>query len=133
RVVGVAEVQRRADPAGETALGDRDQEAALGDVVRARQRTRADGLADRVLPGADLVDVDRIEAVGQRSPVQLRQLARGEPGPELTRERDRVALASEAEAPGPPGVGQATDHADDRRRVDRAGGGLVVERDVAAD
>ena len=48
-------------------------------------------------------------------------------------ERDRLARALEAQPPGPARVGQPADHADHRRRVDRAGGALVVEGHVAAD
>ena len=49
-------------------------------------------------------------------------------------ERDDVARpAAKPRRPGARGVGQLADHADDRRRVDRAAAALVVERDVAAD
>ena len=47
-------------------------------------------------------------------------------------QRDRVALAREAQPAGARRVGQLADHADDRRRVDRPLAALVVERDVAA-
>ena len=47
-------------------------------------------------------------------------------------QRHGVAFAREPEPPGAARVRQLTDQPDDRRRVDRALGALVVERDVAA-
>ena len=91
-----AEVERRADPAGQAALGDRDEEAALGDVVGARQRAGADGVADRLLGRAHGGDVDRRQADGQLLAAQLGQLGAGQRRPERAREADRVAGAREA-------------------------------------
>ena len=65
--------------------------------------------------------------------MQLGQLGGLKRWGERADERDRVTRVSEAQAPGAVGIGEAADHADDRGRVDRAGGGLVVERHVAAD
>ena len=48
-------------------------------------------------------------------------------------ERDVIAGALEAQPPGAARVGQPADHADHGRRVDRAGGALVVQGHVAAD
>ena len=48
-------------------------------------------------------------------------------------QRDRVALAANPQPPGARRVGQPADHPDHRRREDRPGRRLVVERHVAAD
>src|SRR6202035_35418 len=48
-------------------------------------------------------------------------------------DRDPVALFAEAEPAGPRHIRELADHADDRRRGDRALGPFVVQRDVAAD
>ncbi len=62
----------------------------------------------------------------------FRQLAAAEVVAGAAEQEDDVALALEPAAEDPGGVLDQADHADDRRRVDAASVGLVVERDVAA-
>ena len=113
----------------------RDEEPALGDVVAARQRARAHGVAD----GLDAPRGPRRRRrsgrpSGSGSPQQLGQLARGERRARTRRRsRPRRPARAKPEPPGAARVGQAADHADHRRRVDRARRALVVERHVAAD
>ena len=69
RLDGVGEHDLGAEAAGEAALGERRREAALGDVVGARERAAAHGVADRLLGRADARDV----AVGQRASAARRR------------------------------------------------------------
>src|SRR5579871_6238581 len=132
----LAEGDRRAEPAGQAALGERDGEPALADVVGATEAPGAHGLADRVLRGQRLTEVERREALAERLAAQLGELAAAERG-DVRRapaeQRDRVAGAQEPETPGACGVGQSPDHPDHGGRIDRTAGALVVEADVAAD
>ena len=132
-VVARAEIEHAADPARQARLRDRHEEAALGDVVGARQVARAHRVADRLLHGAQRRDVDRRQPRRQLLAAQLRELRPGEVRAKRPREADRVAGEREARPPRALRDGQLADHADDRRRVDRAAAALVVERDVAAD
>src|SRR5215207_4601947 len=63
RVVGRAEVEGGADGPGEAALCHRHEEAAFGDVMRARQLARADGLANRLLRRPDTGGIHRGQPV----------------------------------------------------------------------
>src|SRR4051812_2158344 len=55
---GRVDEQRGADAPGQAAFGDRDEEAALGDVVTARERPGADGVAHGLDRTAYRRDVD---------------------------------------------------------------------------
>ena len=67
-----AEVDGRADAAGEAALRQRDAEAALGHVVRRMQHARTDGLAHRGVDRAQLAQVGRGQLALRRDAVELR-------------------------------------------------------------
>ena len=127
-------VDGRAEPAGDAALGQRDRDPALGDVVgaaTARRRAPARGRARARAPLARRSIAGSGPATALAA--QLGQLGAGRRGREPPDQRDRVALVREAEPSGPRRIRQAPDHADHRRREDRAGRRLVVQRDVAAD
>ena len=124
----------RAQPARDAALGERDGEAALGDVVRAwRARRRA---RRRAAPPAPR-DLLARSTAGSPS-AQPARAASPAPSPRATartgrRARSRAPASREAGAAGTRSrVGQLADHAHDRRRVDRPSAALVVERHVAA-
>ncbi len=87
-----SQLHMRPEAATQTALRQRDRQAALGDVVRARQLAGAHRLADRLLRRGHRVDVDRRQAVRQLLAPQLGQLARVE----RRRERPHNAIASPA-------------------------------------
>ena len=125
-----------AEPARDAALGQRDREPALGDVVRRAQRARAHGLADRRRAACA---ARRGRRPGSSpSSASPRSLASSEPMSDGAQPRAAISATAspalrEAEPARARGVRQLADHADDRRRVDRAAAALVVERDVAAD
>src|SRR4051812_15031009 len=60
-VVRGAEVERRAETTRQAALGHGHEEAALGDVVGARELSLPDGVAHRLLGRADVCRVERLE------------------------------------------------------------------------
>src|SRR3954447_13096477 len=91
------EVERRPQPARQAALGDRDEHAALGDVVAARQDPGSHPVAHRLDAGPHRAYVDVGQRVRQRLAAQLGALARRERGVELARDRDGIAVARERE------------------------------------
>ena len=68
---------RRAEAGGDRALGQRDRDAALGDVVGGADRARADGLADRGVQRLDLAELDARERALDGLAAQLGELRRG--------------------------------------------------------
>src|SRR5690606_34020890 len=112
--------------------GERAGEPAAGDVVDRAQPPAARRLADGRERARLLGEVDLGQRVRQAA-AQLLQLRAGERGPEGPDEGDHVAVGAEGAAGDLRRIGELAYDADDRRRVDRAGRALVVERDVAAD
>src|SRR5271166_382226 len=96
-----AEHYLRAQPAAQRALGEGHREAALGDVVGARERARAHRIADRALGRLHGGHVDLRQPVRELLAAQLRELARGQRRRERSRQGDLIALALEAQPPGP--------------------------------
>src|SRR5438046_547279 len=90
---------------------------------RASAEQRAERLVDRL-------DVDVGQLARQLGAAELGQLRAAQLAAERTDEPDRVAGAAEAHAARPGRRRELADHADDRRRVDRALGALVVQRDI---
>ena len=95
----------------------------------------ADGLADRGVQRLELAEVDARERPRRRprrAAWRARRRRATAPSPRSPA-RSRRPRRRSPSRPARRGVGQLADQADDRRRVDRALGALVVERDVAAD
>ena len=94
--------------AREAALGERDREAALGDVVGARERARA-RTASRTAACAATAPARSIpgQAVGQLLPAQLGQLGAAGEGANGPTSAIASPGAREAEPPGAPAVGQS--------------------------
>ena len=112
-----------ASPPSETSCDRRDEPARATSLAHDRERRapaprgRPSGSRSRQ-PAALLLELRARRAPGANGPTQ----------------RDRVALGARSPCRRHAGgVGELADHADDRRRVDRPLGALVVERDVAAD
>ena len=100
---------------------------------RRPQGARADALAHGGVQRPQRPEVRGRQRALERVAAQLGQLGADLGGrPRSAEQRDRVALDREPEPPGPRRVGQLADHADHRRRVDRALAALVVQGHVAA-
>ena len=122
---------RRADAGGHRHLGQRDREAAVGEVVDGGDEPVADQRADEV---ADALLVREVDRRGRAflAPEDLAEIERlaemRAPARRRAGEQDRLALGLEGERRALPPVVDQPDAADRRRRQDRLAVRLVVER-----
>ena len=88
-------------PEAMASLGQRDGDAALGDIVRGVDRARPDGLADRGVEGLELAEFNAGQRPGDGLTAQLGELGGGVGRrPARGDQRDRVARGGESEAAG---------------------------------
>ena len=113
-------------------FGERDREAAAGDVLGRRDQPSPDRLADEDLEGGFASEVDGRRVVLRRRTRERRVGGSGQARPGLAGDQDRVVGQHERRTDQGGDVIEQTDHPDLGRRRDGARGRLVVERDIAA-
>ena len=123
--------QCRADAGGHRHLGQRHQQAAVGDVVHRRDRAVGNQAAHQiaVLALLDQIDRRRRALFAAADVAQIERLA--EPALRLADQQDHLARRLERDRCGFLEIVDHADGSDRRGRQDAAAVGLVVERDVA--
>jgi hypothetical protein len=121
---------RCANVAGNAALGERDRDTALGDVVGTAECPRTHTGADGLVRDPKRSTLNRRQFPNGRESPQLRELRTNRGRIERTDQRDQVARREEPQPPWARSMRQLPHHPDHGRGEDRAGRRLVIQRHI---